>query len=97
MSEAPKKIYLVEVAGLLDRDWMVIQYQDSDLDSLPKELKIEYIRADLVTDLKECLQNALRCGWHSMEGSLDGNFDDLSRDEISEFRAKAKQLLGEVK
>jgi hypothetical protein len=46
-----------------------------------------------IKKLEEILKNALRCGWHSMEGSIDGTFDDLTEQEIRQFRKDAKSAL----
>jgi hypothetical protein len=46
-----------------------------------------------IKELEEILKNALRCGWHSMEGSIDGTFDDLTEQEIRQFRKDAKSAL----
>jgi hypothetical protein len=46
-----------------------------------------------IKKLEEILKNALRCGWHSMEGSIDGTFDDLTGQEIRQFRKDAKSAL----
>jgi hypothetical protein len=48
-----------------------------------------------IKKLEEILKNALRCGWHSMEGSIDGTFDDLTEQEIRQFRKDAKSALSE--
>lgn len=46
-----------------------------------------------INKLEEALKNSLRCGWHSMEGSLDGTFDDLTEQEIRQFRKDARNLI----
>ena len=63
--------------------------------------EVKYIRKEFydkaqarIKELEEALKNSLRCGWHSMEGSLDGTFDDLSEQEIRQFRKYAHNALG---
>ena len=46
-----------------------------------------------IKELEEALKNSLRCGWHSMEGSIDGTFDDLTEQEIRGFREDARKAL----
>jgi hypothetical protein len=59
-----------------------------------REAEIQEAQAR-IKKLEEILKNALRCGWHSMEGSIDGTFDDLTEQEIRQFRKDAKSALSE--
>lgn len=44
-------------------------------------------------ELNRMLAEALRCGWHSLEGSEDGTFDDLTHAEIAAMRSHAFALV----
>jgi uncharacterized small protein (DUF1192 family) len=53
---------------------------------------IESLQAELER-VKAVLSEALRCGWHSLEGSPDGTFDDLTPAEVGAIRRHAQAVL----
>jgi hypothetical protein len=94
--ESPKIIYLNKGDCDEEFDWVYHEGVTWCTDKID-DTDIEYIRKDVydarIKQLEEVLRNSLRCGWHSMEGSIDCTFDDLTEQEIRQFREDAKNAL----